>query len=102
MRIRIIILGAVVLIGSFVGATLAINALWPPAAPQTQVSLTPVSPLQPLTGNSTILAPTAISLSAIAQALETQAPRKSPARRKIRSRNFSPMRNSSSPSRADH
>jgi hypothetical protein len=75
MRIRTIILGAVVLIGSFAGATLAINALWPPAAPQAQVSLTPVPPLQPLTGNSTILAPTAISLAAIAQALETQAPK---------------------------
>ena len=75
MRVRTIILGAVVLIGSFVGATLAINALWPPAAPQTQVSLTPVPPLQPLTGSSTVLAPTAISLSAIAQALETQAPK---------------------------
>ena len=75
MRVRTIILGAVVLIGSFAGATLAINALWPPAAPQAQVSLTPVPPLQPLTGNSTILAPTAISLAAIAQALETQAPK---------------------------
>jgi len=75
MRLRTIILGAVVLIGSFVGATWAINALWPPAPPQTQVSLAPVPPLQPLTGNSTVLAPTAISLAAIAQALEARAPK---------------------------
>ena len=63
MRIRTIILGGLVVVGSFVGATLAINALWPPAAPQTQVALAPVPPLQPLTGTSTVLAPTAISLS---------------------------------------
>jgi hypothetical protein len=75
MRIRMIILGAVVVIGSFVGATLAINALWPPAARQTQVALAPVPPLQPLTGNSTVLAPTAISLAAISQALDARAPK---------------------------
>jgi hypothetical protein len=76
MRIGMIILGGVVVVGSFVGATLAINALWPPAAPpQTQVALAPVPPLQPLTGTSTVLAPTAISLAAISQALDTRAPK---------------------------
>jgi hypothetical protein len=75
MRIRTIILGGLVVVGSFVGATLAINALWPPAAPQTQVALAPVPPLQPLTGTSTVLAPTAISLSAISQALDARAPK---------------------------
>jgi hypothetical protein len=49
--------------------------LWPPAAPQTQVALAPVPPLQPLTGTSTVLAPTAISLSAISQALDARAPK---------------------------
>jgi Domain of unknown function (DUF4403) len=76
MRIRTIILGGLVLVGSFAGATLAINALWPPAAPpQSQVALAPVPPLEPLTGASTVLAPTAISLGAIKEALETRAPK---------------------------
>jgi hypothetical protein len=75
MRIGMIFLGGVVVVGSFVGATLAINALWPPAAPLQQVSLTPVPPLQPLTGTSTVLAPTAISLGAIKEALEARAPK---------------------------
>ena len=76
MRMRTIILGGVVLVGSFAGATLAINALWPPAATtQSQVALAPVPPLQPLTGASTVLAPTAISLAAISQALDARAPK---------------------------
>jgi Domain of unknown function (DUF4403) len=76
MRIRIIILGGLVVVGSFAAATLAINALWPPAAPpQSQVALAPVPPLQPLAGTSTVLAPTAISLAAIKEALDTRAPK---------------------------
>jgi Domain of unknown function (DUF4403) len=71
-----IILGGLVVVGSFAAATLAINALWPPAAPpQSQVALAPVPPLQPLTGASTVLAPTAISLAAISQALDARAPK---------------------------
>jgi hypothetical protein len=75
MRIRMIILGGLVVVGSFAAATLAINTLWPPATPQTQVALAPVPPLQPLTGTSTVLAPTAISLAAISQALDARAPK---------------------------
>jgi hypothetical protein len=76
MRIRVIILGGIVLVGSFVGATLAIDALWPPPVQQAQQpSLTPPPPLQPLTGASTVLAPTAISLAAIREALDANAPR---------------------------
>jgi hypothetical protein len=75
MRIRTIVLGAFVLISSFVGATWAINAIWPPATPQTQMALTPVPPLPPLIGTSTVLAPTAISLGAIKEALEARAPK---------------------------
>ncbi len=36
MRIRVIILGGLVLVGSFVAATLVINTLWPPAIQQQQ------------------------------------------------------------------
>ena len=71
-----IILGGLVVVGSFAGATLVINALWPPAAPpQTQVALAPVPPLQPLIGTSTVMAPTAISLGAISEALDARAPK---------------------------
>jgi hypothetical protein len=73
MRIRMIILGGLVVVGSFVGATLAIDALWPPPVPQ--VALTPVPPLQPLTGNSTVLAPAAIAVTAIRDALDARAPK---------------------------
>ena len=75
MRVGMIFLGGAVVVGSFLGATLVINALWPPAAPQPQVSLAPMPPLPPLTGTSTVLAPTAISLGAIKEALETRAPK---------------------------
>lgn len=77
MRIRVIVLGGLVLVGSFVGATLVINALWPPAIQQQQqqVALTPPPPLQPLTGTSTVMAPTTISLAAIREALDANAPR---------------------------
>ncbi len=76
MRLRTIILGAVVLIGSFAGATLLMNVLWP-QVPQQQglPPLVAMPPLQPLTGNSVVLAPAAIALSAISEALDAQAPR---------------------------
>jgi hypothetical protein len=75
MRIRTIILGALVVVVSFVVATFVIDEVWPPATPQQQVSLTPPPPLVPLTGTSTVLAPTAISLAAIQEALDANAPR---------------------------
>jgi Domain of unknown function (DUF4403) len=75
MRMGLIIVGGLVVVGSFAGATLAINALWPPAAPQTQAALAPMPPLPPLIGTSTVLAPTAISLAAISQALDARAPK---------------------------
>jgi hypothetical protein len=75
MRIGMIVLGGVVVVGSFVGATLALNVLWPPSVPQSQVWLAPVPPLEPLTGMSTVLAPTAISLAAISEALDARAPK---------------------------
>lgn len=77
MRIRTIFLGALVVIVAFIGATLIMNLLWPPAPPpQTKrPALVAMPPLQPLTGTSTVMAPTAIALSAIAQALDAQTPR---------------------------
>lgn len=76
MRIRTIVLGALVVVVAFIGASLILDVLWPPSAPQAnRPALVAVTPLQPLTGTSTVLAPTAIALSAIAQALDAQAPR---------------------------
>jgi len=75
MRIRTIILGIVVLVVSFVGATLVMNALWPASLEQGRPALVAVPPLEPLTGISTVLAPAVIAMSAIERALEAQAPR---------------------------
>ena len=77
MNIRTIILGVVVIIIAFVGATLLMNVLWPsaPAPPQpSRPALVAVPPLQPLTGTSTVLAPAAVAMTAIREALEAQAP----------------------------
>jgi hypothetical protein len=75
MRIRTIVLGALVVVVSFVIATLVIDALSPAPVKQEQVVLTPPPPLPPLTGTSTVLAPTVISLAAIREALDAHAPR---------------------------
>ncbi len=76
MNIRAIILGAVVVIASFIGATLLMNLLWPSAPlQQRRPALAAMPPLQPLTGTSTVLAPAAIAMPAIREALESQAPR---------------------------
>jgi hypothetical protein len=78
MNLRTILVGAVVLVGSFVAALVIMNLLWP-AAPvvsqQGRPALVAVPPLQPLTGRSTVLAPAAIALNAIRDALEQQAPK---------------------------
>ncbi len=77
MRIRTIILGAVVVVIAFIVATFLMDLLWPPTASlqQNRPALTAVPPLPPLTGTSTVLTPAAIALTAIRDALEAQAPR---------------------------
>ncbi len=76
MRIRTIIGGAAVLVGSFFGALALMDVLWPavPAQPN-RPALVAVPPLQPLTRTSTVLAPAAVAMTAIRDALEAQAPR---------------------------
>jgi hypothetical protein len=74
MRIRTIILGALVVVVVFVVATVVMNALWPTSLQQQRPALVAIPPLQPLTGISTVLAPAAIAMSAIQQALDAQAP----------------------------
>jgi len=77
MTKRTIILGAVIVVAAFVGATLVMNALWPTSASlqQGRPALAAMPPLQPLAGTSTVLAPAAIAMSAIRDALDAQAPR---------------------------
>src|SRR5271166_921934 len=75
MRLRTIMFGAVVLVGSFAGATYLMNVLWPIAPQQARPALAAMPPLQPLTGSSVVLAPAAIALSAISEALDARAPK---------------------------
>ncbi len=78
MNIRTIILGLFIIVIAFAGAALLMNVLWPtPSAPlnQDHPALVAMPPLQPLTGTSTVLAPAAIAMTAIRDALEAQAPR---------------------------
>jgi Domain of unknown function (DUF4403) len=76
MNARTIIFGVAVVVASFIGATLLMNLLWPQSVPlqQGRPALVAMPPLQPLAGTSTILAPAAIAMSAIRDALEAQAP----------------------------
>src|SRR5271169_4107855 len=75
MRIRTIVLGALVVVVSFVGATLVMNALWPTSLQRSRPQLVAVPPLLPLTRTSTVLVPVAITMSAISDVLEKRAPR---------------------------
>ena len=78
MNPRSIILGVMIVAISFIGATLAINVLWPRAPAslkEGRPALVAVPPLKPLAGVSTVLAPAAITMAAIGEGLEAQAPR---------------------------
>jgi hypothetical protein len=78
MNPRSIILGVTIVAVSFIGATLAMNVLWPRSSAtlkEGRPALVAVPPLKPLAGISTVLAPAAITMSAIGEALEAQAPR---------------------------
>lgn len=76
MNMRNILLGVLVVVASFIGATLLMNVLWPGAGAlqQNRPALVAVPPLQPLAGNSTVLTPAAVAMTAIRDALEVQAP----------------------------
>jgi len=76
MNLRAIIVGAAVIAVSFAAATVLLNRLSPsaPSLKEGRPALTAVPPLQPLAGTSTVLAPVAIALNVIRDALEAQAP----------------------------
>jgi len=77
MNLRAIIAGAVIVVVSFAAATFLLNRVSPstPSLKEGRPVLTAVPPLQPLSGTSTVLAPAAIALSVIRDALDAQAPR---------------------------
>jgi hypothetical protein len=70
---RILLAGLVVAL-AFFAALLLVNLLWP-AGPERRPTLANSPPLQPATRTSVVIAPTAVALSAIRDALEAQAPR---------------------------
>src|SRR5215469_16850326 len=74
MRIRTILLGLLAVVVAAAGAAL-ITGVFSPRTESTRPALAALPPLQPLAGTSTVLAPTAIALTAIRDALEAQAPR---------------------------
>src|SRR5215218_6672011 len=75
MRLRTILIGIAILAVTFIGATLAMQVLWPAAESGARPVLAEVPPLPPLTRTSTIVAPTAVALNAIRDMLEASAPR---------------------------
>ena len=75
MSLRTILLGILVVVVSFVGATILMSLLSPTSLDKGRPALVAVPPLAPLTRTSTVLAPAAISMAAIREALEAQAPR---------------------------
>src|SRR4051794_29293831 len=68
-----IIIGALAVVVAAVVGLLAL-LLWP-SAPGKQPALVEVPPLQPATRTSVVIAPTAVALGAIRDAMEAQAPR---------------------------
>jgi hypothetical protein len=75
MSNRTIIIGAIaVVVVSFLGATFLINLLRPSSLQEGRPQLVAVPPLKLLAGKSTILAPAAVAMLAIHDALEAQVP----------------------------
>ncbi len=75
MRLRTILFGIAILAVTFIGATFAMQVLWPAAQDSRRPALADVPPLPPVSRTSTIVAPTAITLTAIRDMLEASAPR---------------------------
>jgi Domain of unknown function (DUF4403) len=75
MRLRTILIGAAIVVASFLGATVAMQ-LWPAGSRSDQrPALVEVPPLKQVSRTSTIVTPTAIALTAIRDALDMAAPR---------------------------
>src|SRR3954465_11817133 len=75
MRLRNVLIAALVLVVSFGGATLALQWLTPGSMADKRPAVAAPPPLPPMTRTSVIVAPTAIAFTAIRDALEREAPR---------------------------
>src|SRR5262249_13378597 len=75
MRLRTVLIGVAILVVAFIGATFLMQVLWPAAETGRRPALAEVPPLPPVSRTSTIVAPTVITLAALREMLETQAPR---------------------------
>lgn len=73
--LRTIVIAVAVLGVSFAGATLAMQMLWPAPVTEGRPALVEIAPLTQVTRTSVIVTPAAISLSAIRDAMEANAPR---------------------------
>jgi hypothetical protein len=79
MNFRAILVGLAAAVVAFIAASVALNRLWPASSkllpPEQRAALAAAPPLPPLIGNSVVLAPAAIAISAIREALDSHAPR---------------------------
>ena len=73
---RKIVVSALLVATLVTGSLFVAYNFWPGSEPSRAPTLAPVSPLEPVTRSSMIVAPVAIAHSAIRSALEAQAPRK--------------------------
>jgi hypothetical protein len=73
--LRTIIIAGIVLLVSFAGATLAMQMLTPAPVTEGRPALAEIPPLPQITRTSVIITPAVISLSAIRDAMEANAPR---------------------------
>jgi hypothetical protein len=71
---RRILLGVLVIVASFAAAVAAMQWLWPGTTTTSTPVLAETPPLQPITRTSVIVAPVAITISAIQEAIEAAAP----------------------------
>jgi hypothetical protein len=71
---RRILLAGLIVAAAFAAALVGMNWLWP-SAPAGRPTLADTLPLKPATGTSVVIAPAAIALTAIRDALDAQAPR---------------------------
>src|SRR5262245_21056785 len=74
MRLRTTLFAILILGVSFAGASVGMQWLWPSQPADRRPALAEVPPLPPITRTSVIIAPTAIALSAIRDAMERDAP----------------------------
>src|SRR5262245_17997986 len=75
VAMRLVLLGIAGVVAVVLGAFFGLHVLWPASVIEKPPALAQRPPLQPITRTSTVVAPAAISLSAIQGAIESAAPR---------------------------